>query len=67
MELKVPKAEAASGGERQVTFKRDGRKKKLMVKIPPGVKTGTKIRLRGMGEKKGQKYGDLYLDIKVKD
>ncbi len=67
MELKITKAEAGSGGERQVAVKRDGRKKKLMVKIPPGVKTGTKIRLRGMGKKKGQKHGDLYLDIKVKD
>ncbi len=67
MELEVPSAEAASGGERQVTYKRDGRKKKLMVKIPSGVKTGTKIRLRGMGAKKGKKSGDLYLHVRVKD
>ncbi len=67
MKLEIPQAEAISGGERQVTFKRDGRKKKLMVKIPPGVKTGTKIRLKGMGKKKGEKHGDLYLSIKVKD
>lgn len=67
MELEIPPAEADSGGERQVTYKRNKRKKKLMVKIPPGVKTGTKIRLRGMGAKEGKKSGDLYLHIRVKD
>jgi DnaJ-class molecular chaperone len=67
MELEILPAEAASGGEKRVTYKRDGRKKKLMVKIPPGIKTGTKIRLKGMGAKEGKKSGDLYLHIKVKD
>ncbi len=66
IELEIPLAEAAGGGERQVTYKRGGRKKKLMVKIPPGVKPGTKIRLRGMGAKEGKKSGDLYLHIRVK-
>jgi DnaJ-class molecular chaperone len=35
--------------------------------LPPGVKSGTKIRLKGMGIIKGKKTGDLYLEIKVKD
>ncbi|MCK4368482.1 MAG: J domain-containing protein [Dehalococcoidales bacterium] len=67
IELEISPAEAASGGEKQVTYKRGGRKKKLMVKIPPEVKPGTKIRLRGMGAKKAKKSGDLYLYVKVKD
>jgi DnaJ-class molecular chaperone len=66
IELEISPAEAASGGEKQVAYKRDGRKKKLMVKIPSGVKPGTKIRLKGMGVKEGKKSGDLYLHIKVK-
>jgi len=37
-----------------------------MVKIPPGVKSGTKIRLKGMGIAAGNKSGDLYLHIRVK-
>jgi len=40
--------------------------RKLMVKIPPGVKAGTKIRLKDMGIIEGKKSGDLYLHIKVK-
>ena len=67
IEVEIPLAEAASGGEREVSYKRDGRKKRLMVKIPPGVKPGTKIRLKGMGAKESKKSGDLYLHIKVKD
>lgn len=66
-ELEIPRAEADKGSERQVVYKRNGRKKKLMVKIPAGIKPGTKIRLRGMGDKKGKKSGDLYLHVKIKD
>ena len=66
IELEISSAEAASGGERKVSYKRGRQLKKLMVKIPPGVKPGAKIRLKGMGLKEGGKYGDLYLHIKVK-
>lgn len=67
MELEIPRAEASGGVERLVTYKRGRRKKKLMVKIPAGVRSGTKIRLKGMGAEKSKKSGDLYLHIKVKD
>lgn len=42
--------------------------KKLVVKIPRGVRDGQKIRLAGMGEdgKDGGKPGDLYLRVKIK-
>ncbi len=65
IELEISRAEAASGGEKQVTYKRGRKTRKLMVNIPSGVKPGTKIRLKGMGEKEGKKSGDLYLHIKV--
>ena len=38
----------------------------IMPLLPPEVKPGTKIRLKGMGIIKDKKPGDLYLDIKVK-
>jgi DnaJ-class molecular chaperone len=40
-------------------------KKKLVVKIPPGIKAGQKIRLAGMGEhgKGGGTPGDLFLKV----
>jgi DnaJ-class molecular chaperone len=67
LELEVTQDEAEKGGEKRITYKRNGRQKKLVVKIPAGIKSGTKIRLRGMGNKKGKKSGDLYLHIKIKD
>ena len=66
IELEVSRAEATTGGERQVTYKRGKETKKLMVKIPSRVKSGTKIRLKGMGLIENKKSGDLYLHITVK-
>jgi DnaJ-class molecular chaperone len=37
-----------------------------VVKIPGGVKTGTRIRLKNMGRLKGRQAGDLYLHVKVR-
>ena len=42
------------------------RDKKLVVKIPPGVQPGQKIRLAGMGYP-GPPAGDLYLTVKVRN
>ena len=67
IELEISVAEAAAGGEENVTYKWGNRTKKLMVKIPPGVKQGTRIRLRGAGAVADKKQGDLYLHIKIKD
>jgi curved DNA-binding protein CbpA len=42
--------------------------KKLVVKIPPGVRPGQRIRLAGMGQegKGGGKPGDLFLKVHVR-
>ncbi len=42
--------------------------RKLVVKIPPGIREGQRIRLAGMGEngKGGGKPGDLYLKVYIK-
>ena len=66
IELEISPAEATAGCEKGITYKRGKQTRKLMAKIPPGVKVGTKIRLRGMGIIEGKKSGDLYLHIKVK-
>lgn len=38
----------------------------IKVKIPKGVKDGSKIRLKGQGKNAGQRKGDLYLNIQIK-
>jgi DnaJ-class molecular chaperone len=63
--LELTLEEAAGGGEKEVSYQRGRRKKKLMVKIPTGTRTGTTIRLKGMGLVENKKAGDLYLHIEV--
>ncbi len=66
IELEISPAEATAGCEKGITYKKANKTRKLMVKIPSGVKAGTKIRLKGMGIMEGKKSGDLYLHIKIK-
>jgi DnaJ-class molecular chaperone len=44
------------------------RSKELIVTVPPGMKEGQKIRLKGMGApgQDGGEPGDLYLKVKIK-
>ncbi|OQY36628.1 MAG: J domain-containing protein [Chloroflexota bacterium] len=57
--------EEAHRGTTRVLAWEDGRK--IEAKIPPGVKTGSKVRLQGQGRRssRGGGVGDLYLKIKV--
>lgn len=66
MEVEISSAEATTGGEKHVIYKRGAQTKRLAVKIPSGVKAGTRIRLKGMGQIQNKKSGDLYLHIRVK-
>ena len=61
----ISRTEAEHGGEKEVCCKRSGSAKRLMVKIPPGIKNGTRVRLKGMGTE-GQVPGDLYVKVRVK-
>ncbi len=57
---------AKEGGPYAYSHKK--KSKKLVVKIPPNVRQGQKIRLAGMGMegKKGGKHGDLYLKVDIR-
>ncbi len=58
---------ARDGAEVEYSYKKWGRPKDLMVKIPPKVRDGQRIRLRGMGSpgKAGGEAGDLYLQVQI--
>jgi curved DNA-binding protein len=60
--VEISLEEAFYGTTRLLTFE-DGRR--IEASIPPGVKTGSKIRLSGQGGGGGAGSGDLYLKIKV--
>ena len=53
-------------GEKGITYKRGKQTKKLMIKIPLGIKAGTKTRLKDVSIVESKKPGDLYLHIEVK-
>ncbi len=62
-EIEISLAEAYQGTTRLLN--KDGRR--LEVKIPPGARTGTRVRVRGEGGggAAGGQAGDLYLRVKV--
>jgi curved DNA-binding protein len=55
--------EEAYHGTTRTLVREDG--ERLSAKIPPGAKTGTKVRLKGKGSAGPGGFGDLYLKIKV--
>lgn len=59
--VRITLEEAYKGTTRVLTI--NGRR--LEVKIPPGSRTGTKVRIAGHGRSSGQRAGDLYLVVHV--
>jgi curved DNA-binding protein len=68
-ELSISLEEAASGGEKRVSYRKNGRIEEVSVKIPKGIPAGKKLRLvgKGMQGRNGGPPGDLYLQISVRD
>ena len=66
-ELAITLKEAAQGAEKQLSFRLGKKMEKVVVKIPPGITTGKKLRIPGKGEpgQAGGPAGDLFMQIKV--
>ena len=66
--LSISSEVAKQGGEVRYRYHKAGESKILLVKIPAGIKSGQKIRLREMGVpgKAGGPAGDLLLMVKIK-
>ena len=64
--LTITATEAASGARKRVSFMRGDQIEELMVSVPPGIRSGTRLRLKGQGLT-GQDgaRGDLYLRVTV--
>jgi curved DNA-binding protein len=66
--LTIPFLTAVRGGETTIDIQRGtGKSESLVVKIPAGVDTGSKVRLKGQGEPggKGMAAGDLTIILNV--
>jgi curved DNA-binding protein len=68
-ELSISLEEAANGGEKRISYRKNGRIEEVSVKIPRGIPSGKKLRLagKGMEGRNGGPPGDLYLQISIKD
>ncbi len=65
-ELEIPFMDAIHGAEKRVSLATQSGTEEVNVKIPKGIATGKKLRLKGKGNmgRSGQR-GDLYLTMKV--
>lgn len=64
--LTITAQEAASGVRKRVSFMRGDQIEELMVAIPPGTRSGIRLRLKGKGlECRDGTCGDLYLRVTV--
>ncbi len=68
-ELSVSLEEAAFGGEKRISYRKNGKMEEVSVKIPKGIATGKKLRLagKGMEGRNGGPPGDLYLQISIRE
>lgn len=65
--LTVPFNTAILGGEASIGVMQSGKQESIQVKIPPGIESGKKMRLRGQGEQSpnGGPSGDLIATLSV--
>jgi curved DNA-binding protein len=68
-EMAISLEEAASGGEKRISYRRNGRVEEVSVKIPRGIPSGKKLRLtgKGMEGRNGGPAGDLYLQVSIRE
>jgi curved DNA-binding protein len=68
-EMAISLEEAASGGEKRISYRKNGRLEEVSVKIPRGIPSGKKLRLAGKGKegRNGGPPGDLYLQVSVRE
>jgi len=66
--ISIPAELALAGGKVQYHYMKPGEARDIMIKIPPGIKEGQRIRLKGMGKdgNHGGEPGDLFLKVKIR-
>lgn len=66
-QLTVPFNTAVLGGSASIQVSREGKEESIQLRIPPGVDSGSKMRLRGQGNpgSNGGESGDLIVELDV--
>lgn len=65
-DLPISREMANAGGWVQITIDRRDGQETLKVNIPPRVHNGTRLRLKGKGNRRGTEFGDLYVALAVR-
>jgi curved DNA-binding protein CbpA len=66
--LRVTRAEAERGAHRRLVLGREDARSEVLVRIPGGVRSGTRLRLRGKGRRLPDgRLGDAYLLVEVEE
>ena len=64
--LQLTADEALRGGSRRITVQTNGKTEQVLLTIPPGIKSGTRLRLKGKGRPHPDgRRGDLYLRVNI--
>jgi DnaJ-class molecular chaperone len=66
--MEMTAEQASVGGKVRYFYKKRGKPRDLLITVPPGIRDGQKIRLRGLGEegRHGGEPGDFYLKVKIR-
>jgi membrane associated rhomboid family serine protease len=66
--LTLTRKEASYGARKLITIPQGLKKRSLWVTIPPGVHEGTRLRLKGLGQRDTEgNRGDLFLEVRILD
>lgn len=65
--IEITAEEASAGGKVRYLYQKRGNPRDLLIKVPPGIRDGQRIRLKGLGEegRHGGEPGDLYLKVRI--
>jgi membrane associated rhomboid family serine protease len=64
----LTRKEASHGTRKLITIPQGLKKRSLLVTIPPGVHEGTRLRLKGLGQRDTEgNRGDLFLEVRILD
>jgi membrane associated rhomboid family serine protease len=66
--IRLTPREARSGARKVISVPQGFRRKNLIVTVPPGMKEGQRLRLKGLGKKDAEgNRGDLFLEVRMMD
>ena len=63
----IANKQALAGGEVPYVYRKQGNDRNLLITVPPRIREGQKIKLKGLGGdgRRGGEAGDLYLKVRI--